>query len=169
MERLRNKPGIFGDTSPTQFASSISRTALRYARNALQDGPLYDVNLSVELALTLRAGAAVGVAVSRQEAVDPSFASWAGGPFVYGWHDLGRTTLFGSMNVRRPVSDERNFLFPDKRREWFLAGRFGMVVRAVTVGGFSPTARVGIERNISSVKIYDYRRVYGELGITRTF
>lgn len=153
----------------TQLSSSFGRTALRYRRNSLQDGPLYDASLTAERALTPRTGVAFGVAVTRQDAVDPSYAAWAGGPLVYAWHDLGRVTLFGSMNVRRLVGDERNFLFPDTRREWFLAGRVGAVVRKLTFHGFSPTARVGFERNVSTVSIYDYRRIYGELGLTRTF
>lgn len=153
----------------TQLSSSISRTAIRYSRNALQDGPLYDMSVSFERALTPRTGVAIGTSISRQDALDPSYASWAGGPLIYGWHDLGRVTLFGSVNVRRLVADERNFLFPDKRREWFLAGRIGVVLRKVTFHGFSPTARIGIERNVSTVSLYDYRRLYAEFGLTRTF
>lgn len=152
----------------TQLTSSIGRTAIRYARNALQDGSLYDTSLSLERALTPRTGGAIGAGLSRQDALDPSYASWAGGPLAYGWYDLGRVTLFGSMNARRLVGDERNFLFPDKRREWFFAGRVGAVLRKLTIHGFSPTARLGIERNISTISIYDYRRLYAELGVTRT-
>lgn len=153
----------------TQLSVNVSRSAIHYRRNPLQDGTLYDGNLSVEHALSARSGVALGGGVTRQSALDPSYASWAFGPLAYGWRDWGRTTVFASAAGRRLIGDERNFLFTDKRREWFLSARTGVILRRWSVHGFSPTVRVGYERNISTVSIYDYRRVYGEFGLSRTF
>lgn len=153
----------------TQLSTNISRGTIRYRRNPLQDGTLYDGNVSVEHALSARAGIAIGIGVTRQDAIDPSYASTAFGPLVYGWREMGRMTLFASATVRRLIGDERNFLFIDKRRERFLSARGGVILRQWAVRGFAPTLRVGYERNQSTVAIFDYRRAYGEFGLTRSF
>lgn len=153
----------------TQVTANISRSAIRYRRNPLQDGTLYDGNVSIEHAMSARTGIGVGGGVTRQEAIDPSYASWSYGPLVYGWREWGRSTLFASFAGRRLVGDERNFLFTDKRREWFLSARTGVTLRRWSVHGLSPTVRLGYDRNASTVAIYSYRRLFAEVGLSRTF
>ncbi|RZM34548.1 MAG: DUF560 domain-containing protein [Sphingomonas sp.] len=153
----------------TQLTANVTRGVIRYRRNRLQDGTLYDGNLTVERALSARSGIAIGGGSTRQNAVDASYASWAYGPLAYGWRDWGQTTVFASGTVRRLVGDERNFLFTDKRKEWFASGRVGVIARRFAVRGFAPTVRVGYERNRSTISIYDYRRVFAEAGLSRTF
>lgn len=153
----------------TQLSSTVSRSKIHYRQNPLQDGPLYDVNFGAEQALSPRSGVGLGIGASRQDALDPSYAFWAGGPSAYGWRDLGRITIFGAATARRLVTDERNFLFSRKRSEWFASGRIGVIARKVAFRGFSPTVRFGLERNASTVSIYDYRRAYAEFGFSRVF
>ncbi len=153
----------------TQLSTNLSRGTIRYRRNPLQDGTLYDGNVSVERALSARTGIAVGIGLTRQNAADPSYASTAFGPLVYGWREWGRTTVFASAAARRLIGDARNFLFVEKRRERFLSARAGIILRQWAVHGFAPTLRVGYERNQSTVAIFDYRRVYGEFGLSRSF
>jgi tetratricopeptide (TPR) repeat protein len=153
----------------TQLSSSISRGVIHYRRNTLQDGKLYDGSLSVERAFSAKSGGALGVSVARQDALDPSYASWAAGPLVYAWHDLGLTTLFAAASGRRLIGDERNFLFNGKRDEWFLSGRAGAIFRRWSIHGFSPTMRLGYERNRSTISIYDYQRIFVEFGIAQSF
>ncbi|MGR6331196.1 surface lipoprotein assembly modifier [Sphingomonas sp. XXL09] len=153
----------------TQLTANVSRSAIRYDRNRLQDGTLYDVSLSAEHALSAQSGIAIGGGVTRQTALDPSYASWSVGPLVYGWREWGRTTVFASATGRRLIGDERNLLFTDKRQEWFLSSRVGLIARQWSVHGLSPTVRVGFERNFSTVSIYDYQRTFAELGLSRTF
>lgn len=153
----------------TQLTANVSRSAIRYDRNRLQDGALYDANVSIEHALSARSGIAVGGGVTRQTARDPSYASWSFGPLVYGWREWGPTTVFASATARRLVGDERNFLFTDKRHEWFLSTRTGLIARRWSIRGLSPTVRFGFERNLSTVAIYDYQRVFTEIGLSRTF
>lgn len=153
----------------TQLSANLSRGAIRYRRNPLQNGAVYDGSVSLERALSAKTGVALGAGLTRQEASDPSYASWAYGPLAYGWHDWGRTTLFASLAGRRLIGDERNFLFSDKRKEWFVTGRAGVILRRLSVHGFSPTIRLGYERNSSTVAIYDYRRTFGEFGLSRSF
>lgn len=153
----------------TQLTANVSRSAIRYDRNSLQDGVLYDANVSVEHALSARSGIAIGGGVTRQTALDPSYAAWSFGPLAYAWREWGRTTVFASAAVRRLIGDERNFLFTDARRERFLSARAGVIARQWSIRGLSPTVRVGFERNVSTVSIYDYRRTFAEIGLSRTF
>jgi hypothetical protein len=153
----------------TQLTANVSRSAIRYDRNRLQDGALYDANVSVEHALSARSGIAVGGGVTRQTARDPSYASWSFGPLVYAWREWGRSTVFVSAAGRHLVGDERNFLFIDKRHEWFLSTRTGLIARRWSIRGLSPTVRFGLERNVSTVSIYDYQRIFAEIGLSRTF
>ena len=153
----------------SQLTSTISLSRVHYDRNALQDGELYDASSTLERALSARTGMAVGADVTRQDARDPSYASTGYGPLVYAWHERGRATFFLSATVKRLIGDERNFLFTDKRREWFAAGRIGATFRQVSVAGLSPTVRIGYERNYSTIAVYDYRRVFGEFGLSRSF
>lgn len=153
----------------TQLTINVSRSAIQYDRNRLQDGSLYDANISVEHALSARSGIAVGGGVTRQTALDPSYASWSFGPLVYAWREWGRSTVFVSAAGRHLVGDERNFLFTDKRREWYMSARTGVILRQWSIRGLSPTVRLGFERNVSTVSIYDYRRTFAEVGLSRTF
>jgi hypothetical protein len=153
----------------TQLTTNVSRSAIQYGRNRLQDGSLYDANISVEHALSARSGMAVGGGVTRQTALDPSYASWSFGPLIYAWREWGRSTAFVSAAGRHLVGDERNFLFTDKRREWFMSARAGIILRQWSIRGLSPTVRLGLERNVSTVSIYDYQRTFAEVGLSRTF
>lgn len=153
----------------TQLTTSVSRATIRYDRNPLQDGVLTDASLTAERALSARTGVAVGITAGRQDARDPSYAAWSFGPLAYGWHERGRTTLFASLAARRLIGDARNFLFTARRQERFVSARAGATFRGLAVRGFAPTVRLGYERNASAVAIFDYRRAFGEVGLSRTF
>jgi len=140
-----------------------------YIRNSLQDGNLFSLSASVERALSARTGVGISLSGLRQTARDPGYSTAAGGVTLLAWRDMGKVTLFGNVTARRLESDARLFPFTDRRKEWFLRGALGATFRQIEVAGFSPVVRVGYERNISIVGIYDYRRVSVDLGITRAF
>lgn len=152
-----------------QLTTTVSIGRVTFPRNSLQDGMSYDGSVVIEEALGSRSGVAFGVTGLRQNAADPSYAYYAVGPTAYGWRDLGRTTLFLAVTSRRLIADARNFLFLDKRKEWLATFRTGATFRQISIEGFSPTFRVGLERNRSTIVIYDYRREFAEVGITRSF
>jgi len=54
----------------------VSGSASRadYVRNYLQDGAIYDLNVSIERALTARTGVGLTIAGTRQTARDPGYA-----------------------------------------------------------------------------------------------
>jgi len=155
--------------SRSQLTASASASRARYILNDLQDGAIYDLGLSFEHAFGARAGGSLSLSSTRQTARDPGYATVSGGMSVLGWREIGRATVYASAGLRRTEGDERLFLFPDRRREWLYNGLVGVTMRKLTVAGFAPVFRVRYERNSSTVGIYDYKRLAGEVGITRAF
>lgn len=155
--------------SRAQLLTSGSVSRVRYLRNHLQDGVIYDLNLGYERALDARTGIGVTLTGTRQTARDPGYATAGGGVSLLGWREIGGATAFGSLLVRRTEGDVRLFLFPERRKEWLVSARAGATLRQLTVHGFAPIVRVGYERNASTVGIYDYRRWVTEIGVTRAF
>ncbi len=153
----------------SQLITSYSVSAARYDVNPLQDGYIHDLSAAYERALDVRSGVSFSASITRQGAADPGYASWAGGMTLGGWRETRWGTAFASAGLRHTEGDERLFLFPDKRREWLATGRLGMTFRALTAYGFAPTVRVTLERNNSTVGIYDYRRVAADIGVSRSF
>ncbi|MBO9670100.1 MAG: DUF560 domain-containing protein [Sphingobium sp.] len=152
-----------------QLDTSFSFGTTRYLKNALQDGQLYNLGLTLERALSARSGVAVSLNGNRQTARDRGYATASGGLTLIGWRDMGKTTLFLNATARRLESDARIGLFKDRRKEWFLRAGAGATFRQIEIAGFSPVVRVAYERNFSTVGIYDYHRVNVDFGITRAF
>ncbi|WP_408589518.1 tetratricopeptide repeat protein [Novosphingobium sp.] len=153
----------------SQLVVTASASDARYARNDLQDGRLFDLGLSYERALSARGGFSAALSATRQTARDPGYATAAGGLTLTGWREAGHTTLFASAGIRRTEADAALFLFGARRQEWLTSARIGGTFRGLAVHGFAPYARLVVERNASTVKLYDYRRVATEFGITRAF
>jgi tetratricopeptide (TPR) repeat protein len=153
----------------SQLDTSFSFGSSSYSKNALQDGELYNLGLTLERALSARSGFGVSLSGTRQTARDAGYATTSGGVTLLGWRDMGKTTLFANATARRLESDARLFPFPDRRKEWFLRAGLGATFRQIEIAGFSPVVRVAYERNISTVGIYDYHRINVDFGITRAF
>lgn len=141
----------------------------RYDRNDLQDGGLYDASIGLERAVSARTGFGMTLSGYRQTARDPGYATVSGGVTAVTWRDLGKLTLVTSASINRLEGDTRLFLFPDRRREWLVRGSAALTVRQLTWAGSAPNVRLIAERNVSTVGLYDYRRVAMELGIVRAF
>ena len=153
----------------SQLAVSASASRARYLRNSIQNGAVYDLNISLEHALSGAAGAGITLSATRQTARDPGYATVGGGVSLLGWQEFRGATLFAAAGIRRTEGDTRLFLFPDRRREWLLTARAGATMRRLAWKGFAPKISLTYERNISTVGIYDYRRVASEFGIVRAF
>ncbi len=141
----------------------------RHRRNDLQDGGLFDLSVAFERAVGAQSGFGASLSGYRQTARDPGYGTIAGGLTLSAWRDLGRTTLFVGAGVSRLEGDARLFLFPDRRREWLATSSAGATFRRLAVRGFAPLLRLTLERNRSSVGLYRYRRLAGEIGLTRAF
>ncbi|RDE05815.1 porin family protein [Sphingomonas aracearum] len=140
-----------------------------YLRNSLQDGGLFDAAIGYERAVTARSGYGLTLSGYRQTARDRGYATVSGGLTISTWQDVGRTTFLLSSGINRLEGDERLFLFPERRREWLMNSSISATLRQLAVRGFAPTLRLALERNRSSVGLYAYRRVAGDIGIVRAF
>jgi outer membrane protein len=152
-----------------QLLLNIGASTATFLRNSLQNGKIYSGSAGYERALSRRAGVETTLSVTRESARDPGYATWSEGISLFGWRDAGRGTLSVSAGVHRLDGDAALFLFPDRRREWLLDASAGLTLRKLTFRGLAPIVRLTTERNISTVGLYDYKRVSGELGLTRAF
>jgi hypothetical protein len=153
----------------TQLTVSGSASRARYSVNPLQDGGIYDLHGSMERALTARTGVGFSVGATRQTARDSGYATASVDGSLFGWREAGKTTFFASTRIRRTLGDARLALFADRRREWLFQASAGAVWRQLAVHGFAPGVRISWERNLSTVGLYDYRRVSINFGINRAF
>ena len=156
-----------GREAQLEIESSVGKA--NYLKNNLQDGWLYSLGTSLDRALTQRSGIQLSLSGLRQTARDPGYSLASGGGGLLYWRDLGKTTIFGSVNARRLEADAQLFPFTDRRKEWYLGTQAGATFRQLTVAGFAPVVRATYERNWSSVTIYSYRRIGFEFGISRAF
>ncbi|HVJ01763.1 MAG TPA: surface lipoprotein assembly modifier, partial [Sphingomonas sp.] len=152
-----------------QLDATAAVALTRYRLNDLQDGMLWNAGIAYERAFDARSGGSVRLSGTRQTARDPGYATASGGVDLLYWHELGKTSAYATLGGRRLEGDARLFLFPDRRREWTLNAGAGATFRALQLHGFAPLVRVEVERNWSTVGLYDYRRVAGTFGITRAF
>ena len=137
--------------------------------NHLQDGKSYSGEVEFERALTPTTGIGLNVALNRQSLKDPGYSTtgWRGG--LIAWHDIGRMTFTAEADYGRLNADDRLLLFPDKRSDRYSRLSLGATFRQLQFRGFAPLARFSIERNRSTVELYDFRRTRSEIGFVRAF
>jgi outer membrane protein len=140
-----------------------------YRTNDLQDGQIYDASISYERALTQRSGGSFTLSGQRQVAADRGYSTTSGGANLVVWREMGKATVFANAGLYRLEGDARLFLFPDRRKEWLGRAGIGATFRQIKIAGFSPVVRLNYERNQSTVGIYDYSSLSGDIGITRAF
>lgn len=141
-----------------------------YRLNPLQSGPVYALSLGYQRALTQRSAISATLSGDRLDARDPGYATTAASLNILYSHDAGRMTLYGLATIRRLEADAAiPFFGPERRRETYWRVGGGATFRQAEVGGFAPVVRLSLERNASSIVLYDYRRIALEAGITRAF
>ena len=152
-----------------QVRVSASADHIRNHPNRLESGWAYSGSAMLDRALSTRSGAGLTVTATRRSLRDRGYSTTSGELTGFGYREIGRTTVTGSLSVGRLLADKRLLLFPEKRSEWLLRGTAGATFRQLTVHGFAPTVQLTLERNWSTVEIYDYRRGALEIGIVRAF
>lgn len=153
----------------SQLRVNASAALIDNQRNDLQDGKSYSVQLGFEHALAPDMGVALTLGRDRQSLADPAYSTTAWRMGGLAWRDIGRATVMAGIELGRLEADERLLLFPDKRSDRSSRFTIGTTLRQMSVAGFAPTMRLVIERNRSSVELYDYKRTRTEFGITRAF
>jgi hypothetical protein len=155
--------------SVAQIRVSSTADRVRNHRNPLETGWAFSGGTSVELALSPRSGMGVAMSGIRRSLKDPGYSTTAGQVTAFAYRELGSMTLTGSASVGQLEADQRLFLYPEKRSETLIRGTVGATFRQLAISGFAPIAQLTVERNRSSIEIYDYRRAAFEVGITRAF
>ena len=144
-------------------------SAVTYRTNALQNGDVFSETLSLSHSFSPKLGARLSLFGQRVTAADAGYATAMAGGTMLLWRDMGPATLYGSASVSHLTSDARLFLYPDRRKEWLTRASLGASFTRLKLAGFSPVVRLNYERNQSTVGLYAYHRLSGELALTRGF
>ncbi|MDE2597131.1 MAG: DUF560 domain-containing protein [Sphingomonadales bacterium] len=153
----------------TQLRLDGGAARVNNLRNDLQDAVLWTASAALDRAFSARSGGGVQAFASREAARDPGYATASGGANVYAFRELGKTTAVLSAGYSHLEADARLFLYPRRRVEDRFTASLAGTFRALQVAGFAPVVRLRWERNRSTIEIYDYHRVAGELGLTAAF
>ncbi len=137
--------------------------------NRLQDGMTYSVTLGYERALSATFGFGGSAEIDRQSLRDAGYSTTNVQASIYAYRELGATTLVASASHSRLIADERLYIYPERRKDRFSRFSLGVTFRQFAMSKFAPFARLTVERNASSIDIFDYRRTRTELGLTRAF
>jgi tetratricopeptide (TPR) repeat protein len=153
----------------TAASVSIDAATIDNRVNDLQDGHSFTLGASLDHALSASSAVQLSLSRGRFKAEDPGYStrSWEAG--LGGVVDLGRFTLSASAAHGGLHADERLSLFPARRKDRSNRLTLGLTSRQIQMFGFSPLVRFTMERNKSSIELYDYTRRRVEVGVTRAF
>ena len=156
-----------GATSQLRIDTSLALLDNRV--NDLQDGYSVSGLLRFERAFSPRFLISTTAGAARYEAEDDAYSnrSWNIGMTAY--REIGRMTLISGLDYGELVADERLILLPRARKDRTVRGNVGVVFRQVDFMGFSPLARIVVEKSRSTVEFYDYSRTRAEMGFSRAF
>jgi len=141
-----------------------------YARRGDVDGWDTEARLSANHPLgatTLGFGYA---GIQRSWANDPGQAFWREQLGVGVLKEIGwglRPQL--RADFARQVGDAPLAPFGRRRRDWLLQGSFSIYKRDWNMKGFAPSLSVTMTRNLSTLTLYDEKRLRGEIRLTRAF
>ncbi len=162
--------------SVTQAIGSVSQARIDLSArwtdnrfNNLQDGRGLSARIRYERALSPQTLVSAFAGIDRYKAEDDAYStrSWNVGLTAY--REVGRMTLTAGAEFGRLKADDRLALLPQAREDKLARVHVGAVFRQLTVAGFAPMTRLVVERNQSSVELYDYKRTRTEFGISRAF
>lgn len=153
---------------------TLARATVDFAKinnrmNTLQDGRTFTGELGLERALDARTGIALSLKAERAALADPGYSTTAWRSQLVAWREVGRITTHLTASYGQLDADDRLSLFAERRKDinWRLG--IGATMRRFQFGGFAPVMRYTIERNRSSVEIYDFSRRRAEFGFVRAF
>lgn len=137
--------------------------------NALQTGTTSSLATGYDRALSARLGGGAQFSISRTAARDPGFSDVTAGGSVFAFREIGGATLVLNGGYSRLEADARLLLYPRRRIDDRFTASASLTWRRLHWKGLSPVTRLRWERNRSTIELYDYRRISGEIGITSAF
>ena len=150
-----------------QLGAAVSRD--HSLRNALQDATDYSLSVQYDRAFSARFGGGLQLSSARGAARDPGYSTTSGNAGIYLFREFGSITGVLNLGYGHLEADQRLFLYPRRRIENRYSAGLAVTFRSLRLGQFAPLAKIGFERNKSTVEIYDYSRFSGELGLTASF
>ena len=149
----------------------VDGTALREEnqRNDLQSGERYVLSVGLDKAFDQKTGGGARVYGTRFAAGDPGFSNASGGVSLFAYREFGQTTAVANIGYSHLEADKRIFLYPERRKDDRFTASLSGTFRQLTFGRFAPLVRVQYDRNWSTVGIYDFTSLSGEVGITAAF
>jgi len=174
-DRLVESPGgrlafdkIIGGKWSIETSLAVRRDD--YARRRDLDAWNIEAALSANRALSASALGFGYVSLRRVVARDPGQSNWAAriGGGVFKEIDWGLRPQL-SFEVGRQINDARLGLFSKARRDWSLLASAGIYKRDWNVAGFAPSIRLTWTRNLSSLALYDQKRLRTEFGFAKAF
>ena len=156
-----------GKRGRVQLGAAVSRD--HSLRNALQDATDYSLSVQYDRAFSARFGGGLQLSSARGAARDPGYSTASGNAGIYLFREFGSITGVLNLGYGHLEADQRLFLYPRRRIENRYSAGLAVTFRSLRLGQFAPLARIGFERNKSTVEIYDYSRFSGELGLTASF
>lgn len=141
-----------------------------YARRNDVDGWNAEARLAVNRPLGPTTLGFAYASVERSWAEDSGHAFWrerigAGVLKEVGWElrpQLG-------IDIARQVNDGPLAPFGKQRRDWQLQGSVSIYKRDWNLGGFAPSLRLTVSRNVSTLPLYDEKRRRAEIRLTKAF
>lgn len=140
-----------------------------YYRVDNRSGPAMSLRVAYERALSARLYSRIALGVSRRNAEADTESNRTLSAEALISRDFGLATVFVGGSAAHIRSDEPFDFFGARRDDEFTEAFAGATIRAIDIEGFSPVLRVRWSRNDSPITIFDFERVRGELGITRSF
>jgi hypothetical protein len=110
------------------------------------------------------------LSVERNWAKDPGEAFWRGQLGVGILKEIGwglRPQV--SIDFARQMHQGELAPFGRVRRDWLLEGNFSMYKRDWNLQGFAPSLNLTVTRNLSTLTLYDEKRVRAEIRLTKAF
>lgn len=166
--------GLEGDwqrplAGTAQLQLSVGAARLDNRLNSLEDGWAFTAGAATELALSPAAGVGISLGGQRRTARDRAYANHSAQLGLFGWHEVGHFTLYGSTSAGMLRADERLSLLPERRRDRSWSLEAGVTARRLEWLGFAPSLSFRMERTRSNVAFHDHRRRSLQLGVTRAF
>lgn len=134
-----------------------------------RDAIRYGLAAGADRAFSAKSGGGIRLLATRSVARDPGYSTASGGFDAYAFREWGSTTFVLKVGYDHLEADERLILYPSRRVDDRFSANLAGTFRSLRVASFAPLARIGVERNKSSVEIYDYKRISAEIGVTAAF
>jgi len=156
-------------TNRSQLHAGIAANRSVNHRDDLQTGNITSGAIGIDQAFSSRFGGGFQLSAIRTTARDPGFADVTVVSNAYLFREFGHTTLVVAMSYARLEADARLPLFLKRRTDDRYAVSATTTFRALRVGSLAPFARLRLERNFSTIGIYNFKRLAGELGLSSAF